>query len=151
MAKGSRRGPGLLHQRDQDATACLQAALPRERRETWDISRVYNSHPVSASLLNPREDLEGQWESPKEAPSQGGKPTPLKAVSLMGTPVPTTVTLPGHLCELFPDTLEQMSCWLWAHGECGQTVSCLIFSAHFLLTFTTVTVGGRGPTHLFDT
>lgn len=64
--------------------------------------------------------------------------------ALMGTPVLTAVALSGHLCELFLDTLEQMSCRLRAHGEWSDcftgslgepTLSCLIVSALFLLAF----------------
>lgn len=64
--------------------------------------------------------------------------------ALMGTPVLTAVALSGHLCKLFLDTLEQMSCQLRTHGEWSDcftgslgepTLSCLIFSVRFLLAF----------------
>lgn len=105
----------------------------------------------------------GTVGEPKGAPltrREADTPEGCLLEALMGTPMLTAVALSGHLCELFFDTLEQMSCRLRAHGEWSDCFTGSLgeptLSSHRLCPlpssfFTTAAVGGRGPTHLFDT
>lgn len=146
MAEGSPRGQGLLHPREQNATACLQAALPREGRETWGHIQIPQLSSSVGFPPAPQGGTGGTVGEPKGAPHtrrEADTPEGCLPEALMGTPVLTAVALSGHLCELFLDTMEQMSCRLRAHGEWSDcftgslgepTLSCLI-SARFLLAF----------------